>query len=500
MSETLRLMEQLFGSTSYGGVGIVLLAGLLLTLRLFLPPDQRGLLRLPLGLALLHLVVIVARAALPRGLAAVPLATVAMFLLQLALARGTFLLIFRSSLARGAQATSKIFQDIVQGVLYVGAVLLSLQAAGVEPGSILTTSALLTAVIGLSLQETLGNLFAGLALQATVPFEVGDWITLDDNPALTGRVVEINWRATKILTNDELEIVIPNGALAKANIRNFTKPSPIARRNVAFFSSYGTPPGQIEGIVLAAIEGTPGVLASPAPAVHLVQFAESRVEYLLHFYTDQFERRAPIESAVRARIWYALQRAGLAFPMPIRDVRVTGSAEALALSHEPTLASLRGVDVLAVLPPEALARLATLVERRLYGPGEVILRQGEIGDELFLIEQGRVRVVVGREGGSTAELTSLGPGQFFGEMSLMTGERRAATIQAISDCRLLVVRKEAFQQALAAHPEVTERISEILLARQEQLGSHLASRSRRAQPTSEQRDELVGRIRRFFSL
>lgn len=499
MDDGLKTLEQIFGATSYGGVGVILLVGLLLVLRLFLPMEQRSSLRLPVVLGFLHLLVSVVRFALPQGVAAVPLATVAMFLLQLALARGLFLLFFRSALARRAQGTSKIFQDIVQGVLYTGAMLISLQAAGVEPGSILTTSALLTAVIGLSLQETLGNLFAGLALQATVPFEVGDWITLDDNPALVGRVVEVNWRATKILTNDELEIIIPNAALAKANIRNFTKPSPAARRRVDFVCAYTASPGEVSEVVLAAISGAPGVLSEPPPAVQLVGFAESRVEYILYFYTDQFARRAPIESELRSRIWYAFQRAGLAFPMPVRDVRVS-SGGALALAQETALAALRGVDVLAVLPAESLAVLARLAERRLYGPGEVILRQGEVGDELFLIEQGRARVIVGREGGSTAELASLGPGQFFGEMSLMTGERRAATIQAVTDCRLLVVRKDAFQQALAPHPEVTERISEVLLARQEQLGEHLAHRSQRARSTTEQREELVGRIRRFFSL
>src|SRR5690606_39397019 len=112
----------------------------------------------------------------------------------------------------------------------------------VEPASLLATSALLTAVIGLSLQETLGNLFAGLAIQAERPFEVNDWIQFDEHRHRVGRVVEINWRATKVETSDRVILTVPNGVLARAPIMNFSRPTALVRRSVYVDAPFDAPP------------------------------------------------------------------------------------------------------------------------------------------------------------------------------------------------------------------------------------------------------------------
>src|SRR5690606_13193402 len=153
-------------------------------------------------------------------------------------------------------------------VFYAAVALVVLRAAGVELGSLLTTSALLTAVIGLSLQDTLGNLFAGLAIQAQQPFEVGDWIQHDPTDQETmGRVVEINWRATRVLTVDNVEVTIPNGALARASIRNFSRPTAEVRRSVTITVAAHVPPNEVHRLFAEAVAGTPGVLSHPAPDV-----------------------------------------------------------------------------------------------------------------------------------------------------------------------------------------------------------------------------------------
>src|SRR5262249_59228050 len=127
----------------------------------------------------------------------------------------------------------RISLDIVHVLIFVAVLLATLSAAGAEPGSLLTGSAVLTAVIGLSLRDTLGNLFAGVAIQAQRPFEVGDWIQFDDKPAHIGEVVEINWRVTKVITLDAVEIVVPNAPLGQANIVNYSRPRRWARRGIS---------------------------------------------------------------------------------------------------------------------------------------------------------------------------------------------------------------------------------------------------------------------------
>jgi small-conductance mechanosensitive channel/CRP-like cAMP-binding protein len=503
-----KTLDWLFGATSFGGVGLLALLGLLLSLLLLLPKGGRAKLRLPVALLVVHLALVALRGALADGThASRPLALLAVFLLLVALARCAFLLIVDSVLgARLGRPLPRIFRDIIQGVIYAAVAFLTLDAAGVEPGSLLTTSALLTAVVGLSLQDTLGNLFAGLSIQAQRPFEVGDWINVDNDAKLVGQVAEINWRATKVITNDEVELIIPNGMLSKASIRNFTKPTPISRRMVEVSCAYEVPPGRVHEVILASLDGVPEVLAEPAPSILTASFGDSGVSYQVRFFITNFQRRDVIESSVRDRIWYALKRASISIPFPIRDVRMAPTGEAAA-SVRPQdqlgerVGVLRGVDLLALLPSDALYRLAAQIESRLYAPNEFVIRQGEAGEEMFIVVRGQARVRVGRAGGSSAELTKLGPGNFFGEMSLMTGERRTATVQAASECELLVVRKQVLLQFLQASPQLADRISDLLTERQEQLDEHIASRAARSKPGHEERrGVLLSRIRHFFAL
>jgi CRP-like cAMP-binding protein len=235
-------------------------------------------------------------------------------------------------------------------------------------------------------------------------------------------------------------------------------------------------------------------------------FGPSAVEYQVHFYVSNFARRFAIESVVRERVWYALRRAQITIPFPTREIYTHASSDesrnaARAEEGEARVGLLRRVDFLAVLPQEAIERLAALTTTRVYGPGEAVLQQGEVGDELFVVASGEVSIVVGRAGGSTAEVSRVGSGQFFGEMSLMTGDKRAATARAVTETELVVVGKTAFSQILTHAPELADKIAEVLTHRQVQLDEHLAERARTAKPEQDAETvALVERVRQFFHL
>ena len=497
-----------FGVTSFGGLGLVSALFLLFLLVVVLPPTKRAKARLPFALLILNLLLVSAGSAVPESaVASRPISVVATFLLLSATARVIFLLIVEGVFAgRLHRPLPKILRDILQGVVFLFVLMATLHSAGVEPGSLLTTSALLTAVIGLSLQETLGNLFAGLSIQAQTPFDLGDWIGYDEQQRNVGRVVEINWRATKIITHEEIEIIIPNGALAKAPIRNFSKPSPYARRTIEVGCQYEVSPVRVRAVILASLAGAPDVLAEPPPLVNAANFGASSIDYQVHFYVTDFARRFAIESLVRERVWYALNRAKIAIPFPTRMVHThvsTDEVRAAARADEDAahVQLLRRVDFLAVLPDDAIQRLSALTGTRVYGPGEAILEQGDVGDELFVIVSGAVSIVVGRAGGSVAEVSRLGPGQFFGEMSLVTGDRRSATVRAVTETELLVVGKDAFSQILTHGPELAGKIAEVLTHRQVQLDEHLAERSRKPKPEQDaEAVALLQRVKQFFQL
>ena len=494
--------------TEFGGAGVALAVVLLLALRLLLPRDERGLVRAPLLLLVMHLAVIGLRVALPE-LPSVQrtLALTALFLLLACLGRGFFVLGMHTVVMRRLSGpVPRILQDVLQVLIYTGAALITLQAAGVEPGSLLTTSALLTAVLGLSLQDTLGNLFAGLAIQAQRPFQVDDWIQFERDERILGRVVEVNWRATKIVTVEHLEVTIPNAALAKAPIVNFSRPQRAVRRQVLVHAPYERPTEQLQALLVAALDGVPGVLRQPAADAVVVAFDERGVQYAVRYFIDRFEQREVIASVVRDRVWYGLQRAGTPFPLPQRAVKLEEASPEAAmrerrLREEQRLESLVRVDLLAALPPEALRTLAERSRTALYASGETIIRQGEAGSELFILRSGAVRVLVDAPQGRSREVAELGPGAFFGEASLLTGEERNATIVASSEVEVIVVGKEAAQAALKANPSLATTLSQLLAARQVQIDAAGAQRGSRPDEAIDRASSvLLARIKGFFSL
>lgn len=492
-------------------IGFSIALVLVLVLVFGLPVGTRRRVRGPLLLLIASLLILTLRALVsPTGTAGRALPIIGMFFLAASIGQSAFLLVVDAIFGkRREQPLPRIFRDIAQGVILIAVVLITLRTAGVEPTSLLTTSALLTAVIGLSLQDTLGNLFAGLSIQAQRPFEVGDWIQIDPDPRFIGRVIEINWRATTVLTAEQVELVIPNGMLAKSTIRNFTKPSGISRRTVEVQAPYDVQPQRVEKALISSIQGITGVRSEPAPFVLLLKFADSGVTYNLNYFIDDFTQRDRVDSMVRQRVWFALQRAGIAIPFPTRmmlqthDTSPEARAKLEAEEQGRRLAAIKGVDFLATLPEPALERLASLSKSCQYLAGEVIIRQGDTGHELYIVRAGEVSVLLGRGAeGSVAEIARLGAGKFFGEMSLMTGARRAATVQAALDCELVRIDKEAFQDILASDPKLVEEITRILVDRQIEMEENISARTaaRSKKYKEEKSGALLAAIKEFFSL
>jgi CRP-like cAMP-binding protein len=346
-------------------------------------------------------------------------------------------------------------------------------------------------------------MFSGLALQAERPFEVGDWIQFNDRTEQTGQVVEINWRATKLLTLEQVTMTVPNAVLAKSPISNYSKPAAEVRREVHVGVSYSAPPHRVIRLLTDVAQSTPGVLAEPPASVIVRDFSDSSVGYSVRYFIREFGRRDLVSGDLRSRIWYALQRAGFEIPFPQRTVHLHEiSAEAIERTERRRVTSretaLGGVDFLAPLPVESRRRLAELARTELFGPGETVLNQGEAGDEFFIVVAGEVAVVVERARGMT-EISRLGPGKFFGEMSLMTGEPRAATVRATAEAELIVVSREAFEEILLPNRHLLEQVTETLARRLDQLEEH-ADQSTHDRMSAEYPRQLLDRIKRFFAI
>lgn len=500
------LLDALERSDPVLGLGGVVIATLLLLAMLVLvPTEERRLARAPVWFLILHLVLSGVLMLIPEGHSAEQtVQLVGLFLILASIGRSGFVLFVHSFwMRRIARPVPKILRDVIQAFIYVGVALLVLRSAGVEPGSLLATSALLTAVIGLSLQDTLGNLFAGLAIQAQRPFDVGDWVQFDSHPDRVGRVIEINWRATRVTTLEQLEVTVPNAAVAKAPIVNFSRPTAAVRREVDVVAPYDAPPETVVRVLLAAVDHLPDVLREPAASVVTREYTERGVKYTVRYFIDRFERREMIDSHVRERLWYAFRRHGFAIPVPRRRVELVEQPNA-EVQREPVFDTaerlLSQIDFFKQLPPEEAEQLARKCQRRRYASEEVIVRRGDASTEMYLIESGRVRIELAAEEGRLRSIAELSRGEFFGEMSLMTGEVRTADVIAAEETVVLVLDRETLAPIIEKYPDFTEHVSQVLAERRARL-TELQDNAIEASPDSAHEEkEILQRIRRFFTL
>jgi small-conductance mechanosensitive channel len=408
------------------------------------------------------------------------------------------LVLFDVVLAR--RELPRILRDLVLAVAYLITAAFVLTRSEVDVTKVFTASVLTTAVIGLALQETLGNIVAGLALQLERDFEVGDWVKIDDK--VTGRIREVRWRATTVVTKNGDLVLLPNGVIARALITNFSRPTTAHRQWVSIRVHFRHPPGKVRDVVVDAVRSQPFVRADPPPDCILQDFKDDASTYAVRYWTDDYRRGDSMDSAVRSSIWYALHRAGMEIPFPSMNINLTemnDDREQRKQDEEYSrrVDALSRVDVFRALDAGKIDRLSRRMRMIMYGPGEVVLRQGDPGDSLYVVRAGRVAVQVGADG-ARKEVATLTAGQFFGEMSLMTGESRSATVVAKTDCECYIVDKESFQEVLDERPELAGVISEILSRRQIALdGATVDAVTNQAVM---QKNQLRSKIASFFGI
>ncbi|MBI2892227.1 MAG: mechanosensitive ion channel family protein [Deltaproteobacteria bacterium] len=426
--------------------------------------------------------------------------------IAVALVRSVLVVVF--DLLPFLRGTPKIVRDINTGLVYFVAFMVVLRGFGVQLDSILTTSALLTAVVGFALQDTLGNLVAGLALQAQRPFSVGDWIEVEGtsgSSAKAGKVLEMNWRATKVVTLDRVEIIYPNSVLAKSAVTNFSLPDLVSRRNLFVNATYDHPPDTVCQVLLAAVSACEGVLGEPAPSVVVKSFDHSGPQYWVRYYIDDFASRDAMDGFILNRMWYALRREGIEIPYQtqtlfLHEMSDERAERARARSVASRLASLGKVDFLQPIPEGDMRRLAERARIREFAEGETVLRQGDQGSSFFVIREGELGVHVSGSDGVERLVALLGAGNFFGEMSLMTGEPRTATVRAIGRVELYEIDHEMFAEVLMGHGEIADAMSAILAQRQLALGDRSSVAAEAANTVEKRSEVLLQRIKRFFHL
>jgi CRP-like cAMP-binding protein len=271
--------------------------------------------------------------------------------------------------------------------------------------------------------------------------------------------------------------------------------------------SYSVTPNKVKNVISEVLASVPEVQKDPSPVVRIVNYAEFTVRYEIRYTISDFSRHVDIEAEIMNLLWYRFKRYGIDIPMPVRDINLRQvTPESLQDGQErraeEILSRMEKVEILTTLSRDELRKLAGQVRVETYAAGELPVKQGDPGDSFYMIKSGKVDVIVEKAGGESAVVATLGPGNFFGEMSLLTGAVRTASILVKEDAEFIVVDKDSFASTLANHPSLVESLSHILAARQAGLD---AQRERLDADALEHRKQvakgdMLSKIRDFFGL
>ncbi|OGR51248.1 MAG: hypothetical protein A3I11_02300 [Elusimicrobia bacterium RIFCSPLOWO2_02_FULL_39_32] len=376
---------------------------------------------------------------------------------------------------------------------FVVAVVIAVQKIfSINPWAVYAPTSLLSLGIGIALKDTFQTFFAGVALSKVV--HIGDWIQLGDKE---GEVLEISWARTVLRSWEGDHLFIPNSELQKGMFLNYSYKSKRHRCKLEVGVSYSAPPKKVKSVLLNCLQNLEGIVAHPLPEVILKSYGDSAIIYNLTFWTDHYAIWRKITSDVATRVWYALKREGLEIPFPIRTVQLfKKKIDGESRNFDELLSK---IDLFKMLSNEEKEVLVQKFHFQTFLEKEIVVEQGQMGSSFYLVLKGKLVVMRTLKDGNAITLGELGEGQFFGELSLLTGEAISATVKALEDSELLMLEKNDFKEILNRHPALSDNLAEVVTARQTAL-SGIQEKSEIVQQQTLNKSVLSKKIRNFFNL
>ena len=365
---------------------------------------------------------------------------------------------------------------------------------------LLAASGAATIVLGLAGQNLLSGIIAGMSLQINRPYKVGDWLQVGDRFA---EVMEINWRSTRLCTNDNIYLDIPNNEIVRTTIINLHYPTEVHAMRIRVGVDYNVPPNRVKDALARAAQSAKNVLPSPPVKVFLVEFGDHAVTYEIKYYMGNHARFNETNDAVRTNVWYELKRQRINIPYPIRTLQLERRSQPAREGHEEARVILRGEPLFQCLSDGQIDNLVKQSELNHFGRGEHVIEEGAEGDSMFILLRGAAEVSVSKNG-STIPVATLSSGDCFGEMSLLTGEKRSATVRADGDCYVMEISKETMAEVIRDSPECMKQLSELLAKRKMEtegiLKDAAISSADQAAKQREYTATFLRRLKTFFAL
>jgi small-conductance mechanosensitive channel/CRP-like cAMP-binding protein len=397
----------------------------------------------------------------------------------------------------------KFIRQLVGLLIFLAALLLVLSLVYHVEGQLkglVVTSGAGVILVGLATQNLLGGFIAGMSLQISRPYRVGDWLHVNERFA---EVMEIRWRSTRLRTNDGIYLDIPNNEIVRQTIVNLHYPTQVHAMRIRVGVEYRNPPNRVKDALYRATMNASLVLRDPPPRIFLVEFAESAAIYEIKFYMGNHAGINEVSDAIRTNVWYELKRQRITIPFPIRTLHLERkSARPVHEGMDEARAIMQDEPLFRCLSEAQLDGVIKRSQLNHFGRGERMIEEGAEGDSMFVLLRGTAQVSVAKNG-AAIRVGVLRAGDCFGEMSLLTGERRTATIRADHDCEVLEISKPVMAELLREAPECLEQLSELLATRKletEGMVKDVALSSEQSTKEREYTATFLRRLRTFFEL
>jgi small-conductance mechanosensitive channel/CRP-like cAMP-binding protein len=419
----------------------------------------------------------------------------ALALLELAIAQVIVVALFDVTLRK--VHVPKVVTEILIAACYVGVIFQLLYRLGVNVTGIFATSAVAAAVVGLALQDMLGNIASGIALEIEGGIDVGDFIDIGE---AAGWVQHVRLRHTAITTRDGDTVILPNHQITRSVV---TIRSDRHRQLIPFVMPYEINPHEVIDTIEFALRASPmpGVAVDPAPECVIREMQPGQILYAAVVWLANPGYDTNEVSVVLSRIYFALRRAGI----PAVSISQQVDLKNPEVAQSRTLSAvdvLRRTPILRLLGEADILEVGSHLKHLSFAPGEHIIRQGDEGDSMFFVISGTVSISFRSTDGVDSRITVIEPGNFFGEASLLTGERRSASAIALSGVECYRLDKAGLQTVMSRDPDLAEDMSVVMAHRQMELEivREKIDRETAARRESENQTQLLSRIRRFFSI
>lgn len=417
--------------------------------------------------------------------------------LIIAIVRFINILVFNTALRNTSNyELATLLRNVLSIIIYVVAftTIFKSQFPGTDLSTLFAGSTIIGVVIGLALQDTLGNLFAGIAMQADQPFQLGDVINVQGKA--TGVVESISWRGVKIRTFQNKIILVSNSIISKEFIEVAPKENLNAR--IVFFNTlYVASPTKTIQLIRDVVRQVENVSPKMRPVIRIRNLAESGIDWEVKYWLEDYTKYNDTDALIRQRVWYAFQRENIHFAFPTRTVYIENQPLKPDLTETVNEIFLRlsDVEIFAPLNDEETQKLAKACESKIFSPNEPIVRKGQEGKSMFVVHKGSVKVQI-IENGVPKTVNTLHEGEIFGEMGLFTGEPRSANVIAAEETEVLEIKHTAVKPLFKKNPNLAEALSETIAERR----AMLVSANEEKKVVKVEKEGVFSSIKKFFGL